>query len=388
MQRTNDLKSGYSTGSHAASALKAALIAFFEKDAYVKNVQLLLPENNLAELKIEDVVKSRDYIKVSVIKSDNDDIDATKGCKIICWLGINISNIPCELNEQEHKPHVLKSEFITLNIWAGRGLGVATKGGLNTLIGYAAINPVPLSMMLDVVKEISSEANSSSVTLNAIFEVENGIEIAQNTANPKVGIVGGISFLGKKGVVKPVSTLAYLESLKTEFNVAYQYPDKTVILTMGNSCLDFSKKYYGFSEECFIEIGNFIFDSLNIVSEYKFLKVIIVANIGKLTKIAQQKKNTNNRYGSIDFFLIKAWLADKFPDDVVCFTERANTVAEIEVFIKKYYFNYLDVFYELLSNKAMESLKTWSEELNLNNIEIEVVLTDGQNLKRKTNANI
>ncbi|MCK7484385.1 MAG: cobalt-precorrin-5B (C(1))-methyltransferase [Bacillus subtilis] len=117
-----------------------------------------------------------------------------------------------------------------------------------------------------------------------------GEEIAKNTANQKVGVIGGISFLGQKGIVKPVSSESYLDSIKAQIAVGANNEAKTIVFTMGNTSLKIAQEYYSLDSECFIEIGNFIFDSIASLQDFQLDKMSIVANIGKLSKIGQGKK--------------------------------------------------------------------------------------------------
>lgn len=372
---TNNLKVGYSTGSHAVSALKAALLVLFTGKTDFETVEITLPENKNAELNINFIEKTDNYTKISVIKSDNDDIDVTKGCEIICFAGYDITKIPYLCSKIDHKPYEININKIKMIIHAGKGLGIVTKNGLKPPVGYPAINPVPLEMMKEAFQQVIFENKTDIKLINVIFEVKNGEEIANNTANPKVGIVGGISFLGKKGIVKPISADAYLQALEAEINAASHNPSKIIVFTMGNSSLKFAQKYYKLSEECFVEIGNFVYDSLKIVQRHEFRKIILIANIGKLTKVAQAKKNTNNRYGSIDFSIIKSWLEDEsFNTSIITESQNVCTIAALEGHIAENFPQYTEKFYQLIMDKSLNILKSWCAELDIKDISIEIIL--------------
>lgn len=348
------LKTGYSTGSHATSALMAALTLLAGCEHEIHDVEITLPDDKTAILPVKMCIKNDDYVRVDVIKGDNDDIDVTKGCKIICYAGINPDRIPYNPHPIEHKPYHINKLFI----YAGKGLGVVTKEGLKPPVGYPAINPATLDMMKNNVKEIDLDFD-----VYVIFEVEDGKEIAKNTANLKAGVVGGISFLGKKGIVKPISTDAYLESIEAEINVAINHPSKTIVLTMGNDCLESAKAVYGLDPECYIEIGNFVYDTLALLKDKGFSKVVISANIGKLTKIAQGKKNTNNRYGGIDFYIIKSWLGI---DELPCSITTVGAVEEKFPHLK-------ESLYQKITYNALEVLKNWLKRLNIEDIRVEIL---------------
>ncbi|OGI18686.1 MAG: hypothetical protein A2255_02355 [Candidatus Melainabacteria bacterium RIFOXYA2_FULL_32_9] len=382
METKKILKSGYTTGSHATSALKAALFSLLTGKTDFKTISINLPEGDDVELDIGNIKKTDNYVLVSVVKSDNDDVDVTKGCKIICWAGYNLEEIPYLKQEISHQPHNLQLESGQLLIWAGKGLGIVTKKGLDAPVGFPAINPVPLGMMKESADQVFKELNiKDNKEIFIVFEVENGEEIAKNTANAKAGILGGLSFIGKKGVVKPISSEAYLDSLAAEINVAAQNGIKNIIFTMGNSSLKFAENNYQ-PEEYIVEIGNFVFDSLKLLAEQEFNKVTIVTNIGKLTKIAQGKKNTNNRYGDIDFNLVRCWLEkEEFPAIITSICDDITIIGSLEKTIIAEYSEYSDKFYQIIINNALDELKNWAIELNLNNIQIEIILTDGDRVK-------
>ena len=381
--RINDLKSGYTTGAHAVSALKAALISFFTNKYEIYTVDVTLPDGEEARLKIDNIEINNDYISTVVTKSYNDDIDVTKGCEITCKIIKNSDILAALINKISHNPHELSVNGLLLKIWAGKGLGVVTKIGLQTTIGYPAINPVPLEMMKKAFEEVVLKYKiPQNQIIDVVFEVKDGEKLAKETANEKAGIIGGISFIGKTGYVKPISNEAYIDSLKEEINVAAYNHSKTIVMTMGNSCLNFAHQHYNLDKECFIEIGNFIFDCLGLTKGLKFEKIAIVANIGKLTKIAQGKKNTNNRYGGIDFSLIQSWLKEEnFPENLLHPVNSFTTVSSLENLIINDFPDYQNDFYALIVIKSIYTLSLWLNELNINNCKLEVILTDGDKIK-------
>ncbi len=375
------LKSGYSTGSHATSALKAALVLLLNKEI-IENVEINLPDGEEANLPIEKAENDENYAKVQVIKSYNDDIDVTKGCKIICYASHNLDKISCNSHRIQHKPHELAANSNKLIIYAGKGLGIVTKWGLKLPVGFPAINPATLQMMNIAFAKVMNKLKQKEQIVYISFEVENGEEIAKNTANFKAGVVGGISLLGTKGIVKPVSTDAYLDSLDAEINVASQNFSKQVVFTIGNSSLEFAQRYYELDDECYIEIGNFVYDCIHKLVDFNFEKLILCANLGKMTKIAQAKKNTNNRFGDIDFVLVKQWLLENnYPEKLISLADEVTTVKAIEEVIESEYGECLKSFYDLIIQKAFNVIALWINEAGLDKIDMEIVLTDGKQVK-------
>ncbi|MEY4505230.1 MAG: cobalt-precorrin-6A synthase, partial [Pseudomonadota bacterium] len=186
----------------------------------------------------------------------------------------------------------------------GLGVGVATKDGLKVKKGYPAINPAPLDCMCKIAKETLKKFDSP---IYIAICVENGENIAKETANQKVGVLGGISILGTTGIVKPISNEAFLDSIKTEISVI-AVDSKEIILTIGNTAHKEAIEEYG--EYKVVEIGNFVKDTIDAISQYQFTNITLIAGIGKMAKIGQGFKNTHNKYGDTDFNIVNGWLLE------------------------------------------------------------------------------
>jgi cobalt-precorrin-5B (C1)-methyltransferase len=198
------------------------------------------------------------------------------------------------------------------------------------------------------------KTNLQRFDINGVYhiaiEVKNGKEIAKQTANEKVGVIGGISILGTTGIVKPVSSKAYLKSIEAEISVASNYCDE-LILTLGNSAY---KEANSFAKEaCIIEIGNYIYDSLKILQNYNFKNVIFITSIAKMTKVSQGIKNTHNRFGGIDFEVVYEDLKQMgyIPPSKPTTTLKA-ILDEMPNDIKKR-------FYDMIEKKAQKVLEKW-----------------------------
>ena len=266
------LKKGYTTGVHTSFAFKSALQTF------LATKKLSISKTN---------------------KMDNDDLDVTKGCKIIVTITENKNDLI--LNEIEHKPYILKNNACKLELYAGSGVGIVTKDGLKPPKNYPAINPKPLN----VLKDIFSQFNKNEKNLFCTVEVLNGKEIAQQTANAKVGVIGGISILGTTGFVKPISSTAYIHSINEELNFAKANGYDTIVFTLGNTAYAKAKELN--KNNYIIEIGNFIYNGIKLAVDKEFSNIELWLGIGKAVKIVQEFKNTHNRFGNIDFNIIQSW---------------------------------------------------------------------------------
>jgi len=344
------LKSSYTTGTHATATLVACLHHYFEKKIY-DTLEIILPQNISAFIE----VKNEGEFYFSSIKGDNDDLDVTKGAKISCKL---LQTPPKKLKPQT--PTLLKIDNLSLYIWAGEGVGVVTKKGLKIAPNYPAINPTPLLMMQQNAQKIALHADEK---LHAVFSVENGEAIAKDTANAKVGVVGGISILGTRGIVKPISSEAYLDSIEAEISVAAAFNEDIIVFTLGNSAHDYAKKHY--NETSIVEIGNFVYDALEKLKKYHFKKIVFITSVAKMAKVAQGAKNTHNRFGGIDFDEVKKWLDEGL--DVTLEGEFVTLKGVLEVLEHK------EDFVKIISNKALVQLQSWSKEIDIRYDTIDVI---------------
>ncbi len=301
----SDLRKGYTTGVHATFAFKSALEAF---------------------------LNSKKLFITTSKKMENDDLDVTKGCEIVVTISDKKDDL--ELNPLVHEAYNIEDKLF---LYAGRGVGVVTKDGLKPPKGYPAINPTPLNAMKEIVK-------SYEITkpIFASISVINGEQIAKQTANEKVGVIGGISILGSSGFVKPISSDAYLKSVEVELEVIKKSGFEKVVFTLGNSSLQ--KALQNYPKEQIVEIGNFIYDGFELAFG-KGLEVKIYLGVGKAVKIAQGFKNTHNRFGSIDFKMIEEWVGMDLGGIV--------TVKRVCEIVDK------DKFYKLIEDKVKQRVMKW-----------------------------
>lgn len=71
--------------------------------------------------------------------------------------------------------------------------------------------------------------------MRVVISVPEGENIAKKTLNPRLGILGGISILGTRGVVTPFSTEAYKASVVQAISVAAAAGNRQIVLTTGGS---------------------------------------------------------------------------------------------------------------------------------------------------------
>ena len=322
------LRSGYTTGVHAAAALYSAVSEYLNL-SYNNQISISLPNGQKAAIEAFGGVS---------VKGDNDDIDATKGCLIRVSVQ-NSADMLC-ISKIPHSPYILRFGTFCCYLYAGEGVGVVTKKGLKPPIGYPAVNPVPLSMIQRVLDDFAAFAASD---LYVSVSVENGEEIAKQTANGKVGVIGGISILGSTGIVKPISNEAMLSSIEAEISVISN-TSREIVFTIGNTAYNLGVGQYG--EDICVEIGNFVYDTLQMLSGKSFKRLTLITGQGKCAKIGQGFTNTHNRFGDTDFLQVAKWLKDY---GIECDISECGTIKGVVECLGE---PLSDRFFEILKEKA------------------------------------
>lgn len=266
------LRYGYTTGSCAAAAAKAAAIMLIEKHA-IKDVVLTLPNGKELSLPVEDAELMEDEARCCMVKDAGDDPDVTHGIKIYA---------------------AVRRTEAGIGIDGGAGVGRVTASGLACGIGEAAINPGPRRMIrqaLDEVKRDHGYKGGFAVEIS----VPQGPEIAKRTFNERLGIVGGISILGTTGMVEPMSESSIIETIKLELSVRKAKGHKVLLVAPGNYGLDFLKSEFGFDIDRAVKCSNYIGETLDHALYLGFERLLLVGHIGKLVKLGAGVMNTHSK---------------------------------------------------------------------------------------------
>jgi cobalt-precorrin-5B (C1)-methyltransferase len=346
------LKTGLSTGTCASAATKAALLSLLTK-TLTKDVQITLPKGKVVAMNISWTKFKDNFVTSAVIKDGGDDPDATHGAEICSTVKLseNIGKIVVD---------------------GGIGVGRVTKPGLGLVIGTAAINPVPMKMIIQSVNDVFEIYDKviKKNGLNIIISVPAGEEIAKKTDNPRLGIIGGISILGTTGLVLPYSTASFAASIRQSLDVGLALGSDVFILTTGGRSEDFCKNLFPstYPDHSYVQMGDFAGYSVKQCYEKKVKKVIIAGFVGKLTKIAMGVKQTHVRGSHVNMdFMAKLALECNVSEKVISLIKNANTARHVSEIIDS---NAVPGYYDLLCKYAFNQMSVYSN----NQLSIEVIM--------------
>lgn len=264
------LRSGFTTGTCATAAAKAALLALTE-ECFEEKTEVTLPDGERVVLPIYKVEKTdENTATASVIKDAGDDPDVTHGHQIVAT--VSFSDSP------------------GIHFLQGKGVGKVTLPGLGLAVGEPAINSTPRKM---IVNELSLLYGGG---LDVTISVPEGEALTLKTFNPKLGIIGGISIIGTSGIVKPFSSEAFVDAIRKEVEVAYAVNAERLVINSGAKSEKFVRNLYpNLPPQAFVHYGNFIGETLKIAAETGFQKVSMGIMIGKAVKLAEGHLDTHSK---------------------------------------------------------------------------------------------
>lgn len=266
-QDGKELRCGYTTGSCAAAASKAAAI-MLESGKRLAFVEIDTPAGIRLKLEVASWLIGEDYAEASIVKDGGDDPDATHGMEIFS--------------------RVSKRKDSQILIDGGEGIGRIVKKGLFGQPGQAAINPVPRQMIEKELKGVSDGG------YDVLIHAPMGQEIGTKTFNKNIGIEGGISIIGSSGIVYPMSDEALIKTIYMELDqIALEQGTEEVLFVPGN---------YGekLADEAGlvgarVKVSNFIGESLQYAYSKGFKKILLLGHVGKFSKLSIGIFNTHNR---------------------------------------------------------------------------------------------
>jgi cobalt-precorrin-5B (C1)-methyltransferase len=276
-----ELRFGWTTGSCATAAAKAAFVAL-QTGSFPDPVEITLPRGQRVGFALAETRLDVQRAMAGVVKDAGDDPDVTHGALIraTVWRGEPGSGVVFR---------------------AGPGVGTVTRAGLPIPPGEPAINPVPRQMIRDALSEVA-------VTPDVVVEIsiEDGERIAEQTLNGRLGIVGGLSILGTTGIVVPFSCSAWIHSIHRGIDVARAGGLEMVAGATGHSSELAVQRHHGLDDMALIDMGDFVGGMLKYLRAHPVPRVVVAGGIGKITKLAQGRIDLHSRRGSVDFAALAA----------------------------------------------------------------------------------
>ena len=184
----------------------------------------------------------------------------------------------------------------SLYLRGGKGIGTVTKEGLSCPVGMWAINPVPRRMIFEQVASVCRRCFVSGPVYLTV-EIPEGERLAEQTFNPRLGIVGGLSVLGTSGIVEPMSEPALLETIRLEIRqkaLKGQGRKQILLLTPGNYGERFAADHLGLSMAAGVKCSNHIGAAIDMAAAAGVERVLLVGHAGKLLKVAAGVMNTHS----------------------------------------------------------------------------------------------
>lgn len=283
------LKYGYTTGSCARIAVRAALKSLL-LGIEEKTEHLVLRDDLEFDLEILDRKKTEKTASCAVRKYSGDDPDITNGTLIYAEVSVS------------------ESEQKEITIDGGRGIGRVTKKGLDQPVGAAAINSGPRKSITEEAEAIAAAAGFTG-KISIVISAPEGEVLAKKTFNEKLGITGGISILGTTGILEPMSDRAVIETVKANLQVVRAAGYEKVVLVPGNIGETFATQVLGVSEAQVVQCSNYIGEALLLAAKQEFESICLVGHVGKMVKLAGKMMNTHSMYGDCRKEIMAAYAA-------------------------------------------------------------------------------
>lgn len=302
------LRCGFTTGSCAAAAAKAAASAVLS-GAAPGRVELLTPKGITLDIPVERCEISQSSALCSVIKDSGDDPDITNGIEVCATVELTESGITID---------------------GGEGIGKVTKPGLDQPPGTAAINSVPRKMIAAAVSDIAEQYDYHG-GFRVVISIPKGAEIAAKTYNPRMGIEGGISVIGTTGIVEPMSNSALVDTIRLEERMRREEGCRSLLLTLGNYSQSFIQRNMPFALDRCVTCSNFIGNAIDAAMEYGFERILIIGHIGKMVKLGAGIMNTHSAQadGRMEVLVTCGLLAGADPQTLIKITDCVTADAAI-----------------------------------------------------------
>ena len=309
MAKKRNLRSGFTTGTAAAAAVKGALRLLVTGEALLSVRVPFLSEGHV-DIPLVSCEMDGSEAVCTVMKDGGDDPDVTRHAIIGARVRMGDSDGPDIL------------------LTGGHGVGRVTRPGLEVPVGEAAINPGPVAMIHGVVSTLREETGDHRPLAVELF-VPDGEVMAEKTLNGRLGIEGGISILGTTGVERPLSHEAYEATVRSAIKVAKAMGGDRVVCTTGRRSERFAMMVFPeLPEVSFVQIGDFFKSSMETAGAQE-MDVIQAIFFGKAVKMAAGIPHTHAAKSDLNLRFLADLVSEMVDDEVlVKKVAEANTARE------------------------------------------------------------
>ena len=337
------LRCGLTTGTCAAACAQAAMLRLLTGQV-LPEVTVRLPESrkNPENTRVTLPVYPTADGGFATRKDAGDDPDVTNGTEIRAYVQVcDVVSVPAG---------AFASADGRLYLTGGMGVGRVTKPGLEQAVGQSAINRVPRQMIFDAVQQVLEDFGEDACTTCYLItiSVPAGVELAQRTFNPMLGIEGGISILGTTGIVEPMSEAAIVATIESLIRQVLTMEDaavsgtetlrkeevsashgkqtastdrgrkddgdigrrkRRILAVPGNYGQRYVEQQLGLRGVPVVEVSNYIGEAIDLAVSYGATDFLLVGNVGKLVKLAAGIMNTHSRVADGRWEIFAAHLA-------------------------------------------------------------------------------
>ncbi|MGN6748049.1 MAG: cobalt-precorrin-5B (C(1))-methyltransferase [Xanthobacteraceae bacterium] len=273
------LRRGWTTGTCAAAAAKAAFAALVSGD-FPDPVAVTLPRGERPSFALAMTRMADNAATAGIIKDAGDDPDVTHGALICATVRLGVAGTGVTFR-------------------AGEGVGTVTRAGLPIAPGEPAINPVPRLMIAQAIAEVAA-ASGGAADAEVEISIPGGEALAAKTLNARLGIIGGLSILGTTGIVVPYSCSAWIASIHSGIDVARAAGLIHIVGSTGVNSEAAAQKLYGVADIALIDMGDFVGGMLKYLRRHPVPRVTIAGGVAKMTKLAQGLSDLHSKRGEVD----------------------------------------------------------------------------------------
>ncbi|WP_436774497.1 cobalt-precorrin-5B (C(1))-methyltransferase [Yinghuangia sp. YIM S09857] len=291
------LRRGWTTGACATAAATAAYQALLTGE-FPDPVTITLPggQTPAFALAVEELSAGpdRDGAMAGVVKDAGDDPDVTHGALVRATVRRTAPGTGVAFR-------------------AGPGVGTVTLPGLPLDVGEPAVNPVPRRMMREHIARVA-EAHGAPGDVEITVSVDGGAEIAAQTWNPRLGILGGLSILGTTGIVIPYSCSAWIDSIRRGVDVAVAAGDTHVVGATGTTSERVAAQVHGLSGTALLDMGDFAGALLKYLRRHPVPRLTVAGGFAKLSKLADGHLDLHSARSQVDLDALAARAAELTAD--------------------------------------------------------------------------